>query len=460
VTGRLVVRRRGRLRGRAGRAAGLGAALWALLAAAPGGAAAEAPPAAALCSSGPGRFAFHYAARLKPKDLAWLRRFQIVVPGEVLPSDQIHAFRAARSELFVYAWLSGLYGGGDDGALGGDPWTAVVRRDRSRWLLNPERPARGPDGRGRAYYYDPVPSDLAQARASRWADVLRRTAYRGVFFDLVGGLHVPDRLRAVYRARHPDTSYDAALARHLRLLKQERPVTAIFTNQGHRIPEVYLPLADYDLSESLMTSYEGGPTVRALVAGEGPVTHPLTFYRPWGELRRAVDAIDADVKRHNPAVKILHLNYVTPLLVPTGRTGRLDGAAVPEYWKGVNRPAIYYAYAAAKLWGHESFSALAPVQAVPDEIYFADLGRPLGRSWTEQGGLVRRYYDHGVVVLNPAAAARTATLESPWLPSGVADLWDCYERKPVGGLAVTLAPTPAGPGDRVDPAGRVYIYLR
>jgi hypothetical protein len=156
--------------------------------------------------------------------------------------------------LFVYAWLTGLYGDGDGGNAVKDSWGTFVRHDRPRWLLNASRPDAGPDGRGRTYYYDPFPKELARARAKRWADTLQRASYSGVFFDLVGSLYVPESLRLEYRARHPEVPFDLALSEHLRALKQRRPETVIFTNQGYRIPDVYLPLADYDLSESLMTS--------------------------------------------------------------------------------------------------------------------------------------------------------------------------------------------------------------
>jgi hypothetical protein len=441
-----------------GRAA---AALLVLLTLAPPVVAAGARrPPSAPCSALKGSFAFHYGSRLSPEEIAWLRRFRIVVPGDVLPADQIRALTGEGARLFVYEWLTGLYADGDGGPRAQDSWAALVRRNRSQWLLNPDRPDTGPDGQGRAYYYDPSSRELALARARRLSETLRRASYAGVFFDLVGSPHVPAPLREEYRTRHPETPFDAALGESLRALRRTRPGTVVFTNQGYRIPEVYLPLTDYDLSESLMTSYEGGDIVDVLVEGEGAVAHRETYYRPWDELRRIVDAIDADVKRFNPAVKMLHLNYVNARLRPTGRTQAVGEVEQPVFRKDVDREAIYYGYVAAKLWGHESYSATAPVRTVQDEVYFADLGGPLGPSWEERDGLVRRYYDKGIVVLNPGPAARTASLRSPLLWSDASDLWDCYEGRAVGGLTVTVAPTVSPASGRIHPAGRVYLYLR
>jgi hypothetical protein len=239
-----------------------------------------------------------------------------------------------------------------------------------------------------------------------------------------------------------------------------RPDALIFTNQGYRTPHAYLPIADYDLSESLMTSYAWGEVIKILVEGEGLVEKQETFYRPWEQLKRIMDSIEADVKRHNPAVKLLHLNYVNPLYRPTGRMEIVEGKVYPVFRKELNRPAIYYGYVAAKLWGHESYSPSDGIRFSQDEIYFTDLGKPLGEGYEERDGLVRRYYEKGVVVLNPAEMGTTADLRSPFIPPQTKGLWDCYEGKAVEGFTVTIEPTVSLASGRSYPAGRVYLYLR
>lgn len=226
--------------------------------------------------------------------------------------------------------------------LSGLSSTVTPRSDippKPHWLLNPTQPDAGPDGRGRAYYYDPSHPDFHDAWSRQLTQTLQSSSYEGIFFDLVGSLYLPPYFQRIYGARHPDTSYDQALSGALRRLKRMRPNVLIFTNQGYRIPRAYLPGADYDLSESLMTSYAWGESIKLFVEGEGLVEKQETFYRPWEELKRIIDSIEADVKQHNPAVKLFHLNYVNPLYRPTGRTEIVGGKFYPVFRKERGQPA-------------------------------------------------------------------------------------------------------------------------
>lgn len=412
------------------------------------------------CETGSGAFAFRYAARLTPEEQTWLARFRIVVPGSVLPADQGRTLQRAGVKLLVYEWLTGFYFDAGAGTRPDQSWESFVHHAKPGWLLNPERPDDGPDGRGRAYYYDPSNPDLQRAWARHVARILDRSSYDGVFLDLVGSLSVPEPLRRVHAGRHPGASYDKALGGFLGALRRTRPKTLIFTNQGYRIPAVYLPLADYDLSESLMTSYAWGEPVRGVVAGEPAGEVRETYYRPWDELKPIVDSIDADVRRYNPRVRILHLNYVNPRYEPAGRAQSHEGRPLPVLGRGTDRPAIYYGYAAAKLWGHESYGPADELRFGQDPIYFADLGRPRGDRWEERDGVVTRYYDRGVVVVNPSSSPRTLDLASPYLPAGVSDLLDCYAGRSVGGLTVTIEPTISAASGRSYPAGRIYLHSK
>lgn len=413
------------------------------------------------CSSSRGSFAFYYAHRISEEELAWLRRFHIVVTANVLPSRQIMKLKGDGIQLFFYQWLTGFYLDGELRKLPDESWESFVYHTGRDWLLNPDQPDAGPDGQGRAYYYDPFHRDLQRARAKQLSQMLQNSTYDGVFFDLVGSPSAPAYLRQVYKARHPDMSYDQAWSRFLRWLKRMRPNALLFTNQGYRTPHAYMAIADYDLTESLMTSYAWGEVVKVFVEGEGLVEKRETFYRPWEELKRVVDSIDADVRRNNPAVKIFHLNYTNPLYRSTGRTEIVGGKEYPVFRKDMDRQAIYYGYAAAKLWGHESYSPSSDGSLFSqDEIYFADLGKPLGEGYEEKDGLVRRYYEKGTVVLNPSKTGKTADLSSSFIPSQVKGLWDCYEEKAVEGFRVTIEPTVSSVSGHSDPAGRVYLYLK
>ena len=402
-----------------------------------------------------GSFAFYYTGSYTDEELAWFQRFEVVVPGNILPAAQVDALHQAGSQLFSYTWSTGTY---FDNPAQLDPssWEALVYKNRNTWLLNPKRPDSGPDGRFHAYYYDPYPSSFKQARV-QYLDTARVGAsYEGIFFDLVGSLYVPSYLQKVYSARHPKTNYNSALADILRSLRDRG--SAIFTNQGYRMAAYYLPVADYDLTESLMTSYAWGKTVQIYLEGQGLVQRQETFYQAWLNLKAYVGDIQTKVDRYNPLVKILHLNYTNPLYQPTGQSAWVNGVAYPVYREAIDKPAIHYGYAAAKLWGHDSYSYGPTVSFSQDEIYFTDLGEPLGKSYEERNGVVLRYYEKGVVVLNPSAVSQTVDLSSPLVPLGVSGVQDLYDNVTALGLVVTIDPTPSSASGQVYPSGRVYLY--
>ncbi len=419
----------------------------------------ESFPSELESSSGRGIFAFYYAPQLTPEELHWAKRFKVFVSGAVLPASQIQELKRAGTKLFLYEWLTGFYLDANGGNPANNSWESLVHRGKPQWLLNPARPDPGPDGQHRAYYYDPSHPELRFAWAKRLAQTLQDSGYDGVFFDLVGSPSVPRDLLKIYDERHPDISYDQALAGFLRSLKRLRPEASLFANQGYRIPESYLPGANYDLSESLMTSYAWGERVRIYVEGEGLVEKQESFYRPWDELKRHVESIETDIRRENPELKIYHLNYVNPLYAPTGRTETIEGHEYPVFRMGPDRPAIYFGYVAAKLWGHESYSpAPQAMRFGQDDIYFVELGKPLGDRYEERDGLAIRYYEKGVVALNPSGQKQSSDLASRLVPPGVDKLFDCYARKVQQGLTVTLEPTVSPASGLAYPAGRVYLY--
>lgn len=281
-------------------------------------------PFCAEAASKKGSFAFHYTSRLSDAELEWLKRFAIVVPGDILPSWQIEALHLAGSQIFFYEWATGIY---FDDLPPLDPSSR-----EAEWLLNPNEPDAGPDGYWHAYYYDPYPDTLKEARAE-YVDGRRRDAdYDGVFFDLVGSIYVPAYLQEAYTSRHPRTPYDTALSDFFKLLKQKGSL--IFTNQGYRSAQDYLSISDYDLTESLFTSFVWGERLSIVVEGEGLVEREETFYRSWIDLRRIVGDIQSNVDRYNPSVRIFHLNYTC---IGRSRTGRRFTTAMWAPSCGVTR---------------------------------------------------------------------------------------------------------------------------
>lgn len=188
-----------------------------------------ATPFCAEAASKKGSFAFQYTSRLSDAELEWLKRFAIVVPGDIRPSWQIEALHLAGSQIF---FLNGRQ----------EYISMIFRR-----LI-----------RARA-----KPSGCSIQMSPTWA----RTDYDGVFFDLVGRIYVPAYRQEAYTSRHPRTPYDTALSDFFKLLKQKGSL--IFTNQGYRSGQDYLSISDYDLTESLFTSFVWGERLSIVVEGEG-----------------------------------------------------------------------------------------------------------------------------------------------------------------------------------------------
>lgn len=402
-----------------------------------------------------GAFAFKYSTLLSEEELAWLERFEIAVPGDVLPDWQVQRLRQAGARIFLYAWATGDYID-DPTALAPPSWEATLWKNRADWLLNPDSPAEGPDGQWRSYYYDPGSSAFRRARVSSLRRTTRDARYDGVFFDLSTSLSVPEGLLDVYDARHPDRAYDEAHAELLRELNQKGVL--IFTNQGYRVAASYLPAIQYDLSESLIVS-TAGPAVSVVVEGQGLVERRETAYSSWRDLKGWVDDIQRRVERYNPAVRILHLGYIGARLVPAGWTEAVGSRVYPVFLEAVDRAAIFYAFAAARLWGHDSYAAGDTLALTRDEIYFTDLGEPVSWTYEERDGVVMRHYERGVVVIGAGTEVVTVDLDSPAMPGGVTGLVDLYTQTTLDGTRVTIEPTRSEASGQPAPAGRVYLYI-
>ena len=134
---------------------------------------------------------------------------------------------------------------------------------------------------------------------------------------------------------------------------------------------------------------------------------------------------------------------------------------VPVLREEADRPAIFYGFASAKLWGHDSYSYGDTVALAQDEVYFAPLGNPVSAAYEQRNGAVVRYYEHGVVVVAMTAATTVnLDLSSPLVPQEVTGLADLYEEQNVLGFRVTIEPTVSEASGLRYPAGRVYLYAR
>jgi hypothetical protein len=242
-----------------------------------------------------GSVAFHYGRALTQEQLDFFGRFDVLVTHDPLPAMQVAELHRRGTRLALYEWTVAFY------ATLATPWQR--RTLGSRMLLN-RKPLRGGAGAldADAFYYDPAAPGFARRRTQAIRERLRTAGYDGVFFDTTTEQSVhPDALQE-FRRRHPVEIYDAAVARFLSALRAEVPL--ILTNQGFRAAEHYLPFADYDVTESLIT--------RPSAASDGGFV--MREWRderdPWNSIEVIFRELIRPAASRFPTVRFVHLNYI------------------------------------------------------------------------------------------------------------------------------------------------------
>jgi hypothetical protein len=321
-----------------------------------------------------GLLAFHYGAAFERGAAEWYTRFAILVTGGFLSREVSRKLMDRGSKLVAYEWSSAFYPGD---AVSADPqWQSEALRRSSTWLLNSQPLDGGAATPGRpAFWYDFADPGLRSARATHLAARVEASGYSGLFFDTLGFEHLPPELRAMFAARHPRADYNREQASFLNTLRTALgPDKILFLNQGYRHSELFLPYADFDLTESYFVGVSAGET------NFRPWHDPAD---PWHSILTPMEQLVQPASRRFPGVRFVHLGYAGAPGVKTRR-------------------AIGYNYAAAKLWGHNAYLVAENPAAEQDEVYFADLGRPLATTFDhDPGGVVAwREFEGGVVALN------------------------------------------------------------
>jgi len=313
-----------------------------------------------------GTMAFHYGGPLSQAELEWYGRFDAVVTHDPLPRAQVDALHARGAHLVLYEWAVAFYAS----LVPTGSWQERLLRERHA-LLN-GRGLRGGSGAADAdaFYYDPAAHEHRIDRARAIAERLHTAGYDGVFLDTTTFANVHPDAAAEYRQRHPDVPYDAAFAQFLKTLRKELHGGVIVTNQGYRDAAHYLPYADYDVTESLITR-------------DGRL-------RPWRDPRDQWNSIDfvmrtmiAPAMKRYPRVRFVHLNYLPK--------------AEPD--------DVLPVAAIARLFGGEAFVALSSIVAPPSaDIYFLDCGTPRTPiRYAEKHEAAYRWFAHVLVAVNASA---------------------------------------------------------
>ena len=382
-------------------------------------------------------------------ELQWLSRFELIVTnGYEFAAPQVsRALGDAGCQVFRYLWANGFTTVELAADMPDGDWRRVLLEQHPEWLLSREA-LPGPPGTPASYYFDFTQRGLIDFLARQVAATRRKGLYGGTLFDYAGAYPLPAEVVDLWHSRHPDTSYDQALAEFFTRLRAIDPGGIIFTNQACLGDVALLPTADYDLVESYGTSYLWGPTVTI-----GGRDHRLSFLRPWtgpGSLQQMYEPLIQTLRSRAPRKRLLCLDYMRPAL--TQQAGEVG--EVPDM------EAVYYSYCAAALWGLDSFCSGWYGLPYRGPLYFADLGAPLGDAPLEVAGLAIREYERGLVALMTSPHKAEAALKLTGAEcSELYDLFSgrripCQDRR----LTLTLDPLqrPAGgPG----PRARLYLKL-
>jgi len=323
--------------------------------------------------------AFNYAAKSPLADLQFFAKFDVLVTGAILSADQVGVLRSGNVQLVVYQWSSALYPG--EGGAAEHRWERRLKTHADSWLLSPDPVSGAAAAPGKsAFWYDFGNTDLISALAEHIRAVVQENHYQGVFLDTLGFYSLPDQLQKNFRTRHRTLDYDRCQGSFLSELRGALGAQAIiFTNQGYRRPEFFLPHADFDLIENSSTviKTDGG-----------------TGFRRWFEKGREWESIEVPMvnlimpaSRLYPRTRFVHINYVN------GDEATCERAAV-------------YSYACAKLWDQLSFAAPSGVQrAIRSDVYFGALGEPLTSSYEEdkEAGVAWRRFENGVAAINSSS---------------------------------------------------------
>lgn len=438
-----------------------------------------APAADAAYPTRPGVFTTAALPFEDEASLEWAARFALVETGDLHePEDPGLAELQRRGvDFLLYEWMPAGYHYTD-----GSPDFAFmhwVYSERGRLTLNPSGPFPHCTAAGydwcEDYYYDLALPELRSRRVVDIAGNLDRAGAAGVFFDWGPGVFIEEDdyvpMREAFARRHPGGDYLAAVGGFYADLRGRLPeARLIVSNQGFRNAEHVLPHVDLDMTESYGTGedYLGR---RLYLEGRGWTEVPSTIYYPVSEdfqngtLRDTLswlDELDRLTGRWaGPRFRgFIYMNYAAPEFERVGALA--DGT--PVYRPRTPRAAIFYGYALPLLKGWTGYTETPWDHAYERgvEVYFADLGKPLGADYEDHGDYMLRCYENGLVVVGEGALAGAVTLASPCIrPGRVYDLYTkTWLTAAPGRLELTVEPVLDEVTGRPAPWGRVLVYAR
>ena len=412
----------------------------------------------------------------KGDELAWIKKFNIVELGNV-EDENVNASLLKKQGLLqiphhiAYDWMPALY-----------YYTDGENRDFVEWLykhrekatLNPEGPfihcKENHYDWCREYYYNLGNEELFDKRVADLLNNMQKKSFNGVFFDWAPAQYILDKpykeILNNFKKLNPKLQYFDVVKKFYKRLKEKN--IFVVTNQGFRQKQFVLPYVAYDMTESYITT-DVTKKIKLQLLNKGWVDEiSLTNYYPiYDDSQSITDSlkfIDMLTKYKKEYKKdgfknFIYLNYIAPDYEKVYET-------VPLYKEVKPKNAIYFSYAMAKLTNNLVYAQIPTNRKLErDEVYFYDLGAPLGESYekidTLEGYI--RFYENGfVLVCEQSSKELYLKIQSPYLKKGVTIL-DTYSNVYLKSKNDTTVVNLKFQKDIFThknlPLGRVYLYL-
>ncbi len=409
--------------------------------------------------------------------LKWLARFDIVEIGGVGDSARPETITFLKkngvSEVLCYDWMPAVYY-----YLSGEnyPFTNWVYKNRNETTLNPDGPFPHTESMGydfaREYYLDFGNPAVISKRVSFTENFLKKHFYTGVFWDWAPGIFIDEpeysQIKSNFTRKHPSLNYKTVVGTFYDSLKRKLLPDGyiIFTNQGYRNAKNVLPYTNYDMAESYITG-TSDTTQRIETENYGTIDVPYTMYFPVSEEGKEtfndtlyyLNYVENLVKRYGSKdfKKFVFMNYAAPEFV--------FDRSIGKYIAEPPRKAIYLSFATAKLVGETAYLGVPfDSRLEKDEVYFANLGKPLGKTFTknEKENYAVRFYENGfVLVYFGQSIEQKIRLSSKFLPANkyCYDLFSGNLFKACNhSVEVTVRTEKDTYSGKTIPAGRVVMY--
>ncbi len=407
----------------------------------------------------------------KDYDRTWIEKFRIVQVGGVNDADITPNVLKEKGVLkskyhIAYDWMPAFYyytSGGNRA------FVQQLLTEKTRTTLNPQGPfvhcKRNAYTWCKDYYYNYFDVDTLNLRVENLVSDLREKAYNGVFFDWASSkfLSEPEN-KMMYDfviTHYSQQSYREQVQKFYTALHNRG--VFIVTNQAFR-DDMLLASVDYDMTESYITTVEKFQESMQ-IDGKNVKGTDITRYYPIYANSQTIDdslsflnLLDSYKKKYEKDgfKNFIYMNYLAPKYIKI---------ASKKYKTVKPKNAIYYGYAMGKLTASIVYGEVQQNRVLErDEIYFYNLGKPLGKTYQKLTALhgYIRFFEKGFVLVSSAYKTKKfIKVFSKFLPKKD-KVYDAYNKKWLvnsdEGVVIELNFEKNIFTQKSLPLGRVFLY--